>query len=411
MAWLKVDPMEQRVQFVLKAKQKIESMAALCRQFGISRKTGYKWRQRFGTHGLPGLRDRPRRPHHCPRQTSAVWVQRIVQLRSQYPHWGSKKLRVLLQRRTGPSPAVPARSTIWRIVRRQGLSQPAKRRRGRTVLVGVSLRKARRANAVWAVDFKGRFRTRDGRWCEPLTVSDVASRYVLAVQALLTQRVEPTQRAFAKLFARRGLPECIRCDNGGPFASTGAGGLSRLSAWWQQLGIQVQWITPGHPEQNAVHERMHRTLKQETTRPPAPTRRAQQRRFDQWRHQFNQVRPHEALRMHVPAQHYQRSPRRYPKRLPAVSYPTAYARRRVRSNGQIKWCGRKHFLGQALVGMSVGIKSVSVGRHEVYFGLVLLGELRDNGSRGVHAVITRPRANGATGSSPLGGRKEPTKKV
>jgi len=411
MAWLKVDPMEQRVQFVLKAKQKIESMAALCRQFGISRKTGYKWRHRFRTHGLAGLRDAPRRPHRCPRQTSAVWVRRIVQLHCQYPHWGSKKLRVLLQRRTRRSQTVPARSTIWRIVRRQGLSEPSKRRRGRTMLVGAPLRVARQANEVWAVDFKGRFRTRDGRWCEPLTVSDVASRYVLAVHALLTQRVGPTQRAFAKLFARRGLPDCIRCDNGGPFASIGAGGLSRLSAWWKQLGIEVEWITPGHPEQNGVHERMHRTLKQETASPPAASRRAQQRRFDQWRHQFNRQRPHEALGMQVPAQHYRRSRRRYPKRLPVVSYPAEYARRRVRSNGQIKWCGRKHFLGEALIGMTVGIKSVRVGCQEVYFGLALLGELRDNGIREFHPVITRPRANCGTASSPLGGRKEPTKKV
>jgi putative transposase len=411
MAWLKVDPMEQRVQFVLKANQQSESMAALCRQFGISRKTGYKWRHRFRTHGLHGLCDQSRRPHHCPRQTSAVWVRRIVELRYKYPHWGAKKLRVLLQRQRRQSPAVPARSTIWKIVRRQGLSEPAPRRRGRTVLVGAPLRVARRANEVWAVDFKGRFRTRDGRWCEPLTVSDVASRYVLAVHALPDQRVGPTQRSFAKLFARRGLPECIRCDNGGPFASIGAGGWSRLSAWWKQLGFEVEWITPGHPEQNGVHERMHRTLKQETASPPAANRRAQQRRFDQWQRRFNAERPHEALRMHVPAQHYQRSRRGYPKRLPAMSYPAEYTVRRVRSNGQIKWCGRKHFLGEALVGMPVGIKSIGVGRHEVYFGLALLGELRDNASRGFHPVITRPRASCRTVSSPLGGRREQTMKV
>jgi transposase InsO family protein len=332
-------------------------------------------------------------------------VQRIVQLRSQYPHWGAKKLRALLQRQTPRSAAVPACSTIWTIVRRQGLSQPTKRRRGRTVLLGAPLRVPRHANEVWAVDFKGRFRTLDGGWCEPLTVSDVASRYVLAVHGLPNQRVELARRSFAKLFAQRGLPERIRCDNGGPFASTGAGGWSRLSVWWKRLGIEVEWITPGHPEQNGVHERMHRTLKQETASPSAANRRAQQRRFDQWRQQFNRERPHEALGMQVPAQHYRPSPHRYPKRLPVVSYPAEYALRRVRSNGQIKWCGRKHYLGEALVGMTVAIKPVSDGNHEVYFGLALLGQLRHNGTRDFHPVITRPRLNCQKVSSPLGGRK------
>ena len=244
-----------------------------------------------------------------------------------------------------------------------------------------------------------------GSLCEPLTVSDVASRYVLAVRGLPDQSVERTQKAFRKLFRERGLPECIRCDNGGPFASTGAGGLSRLSVWWQQLGIAVEWITPGHPEQNGVHERMHRTLKAETASPPARHMRAQQRRFDPWRRRFNQERPHEALSMQVPAQHYRRSGRRYPGRLPVVRYPGAYAVRRVRSNGEIKWQGRKQFLGDALIGMRVGVKSMSSERHKVYFGLVLLGELHDHGTRGFHPVVTRPSSNGEIFSSPLGGRK------
>src|ERR1051325_4830493 len=266
-AWLRVDPMEQRVQFVHEVKQQIESISCLCRKFGISRKTGYKWLHRYRLHGWKGLHELSRRPRRCPHRTNAAWVRRIRKLRHKYPHWGWKKLRVMLQRRARRPHTVPARSTIWQIMRRQGQSVRSKRRRGRTVLRGVPLREAGQANQVWAVDFKGRFRTRDGRWCEPLTVSDVASRYVLAVRALPDQSVERTQKAFRKLFRERGLPECIRCDNGGPFASTGAGGLSRLSVWWQRLGISVEWITPGHPEQNGVHERMHRTLKEETASP------------------------------------------------------------------------------------------------------------------------------------------------
>lgn len=405
MAWLRVDPMEQRVRFVFEVKRKIESIARLCRKFGISRKTGYKWLRRYRLHGVNGLHERSRRPRRCPHQTSAAWMRRIKKLRHKYPHWGSKKLRVLLQQRTRRPETVPARSTIWQMVRRQGQSVPSKRRRGRTLLRGAPLRVARQANEVWAVDFKGRFRTGDGRWCEPLTVSDVASRYVLAVRALPDQSMERTQKAFRKLFRERGLPVCIRCDNGGPFASTGAGGLSRLSVWWQQLGIAVEWITPGHPEQNGVHERMHRTLKAETASPCARTMRAQQRRFDPWRRQFNQERPHEALSMQVPAQRYQRSRHRYPRRLPVMSYPAGYAVRRVRSNGEIKWHGSKQFIGDALIGMRVGMKSTSPERNEVYFGLVLLGELHENGRRGFHPMITRPSANGQKLSSPLGGRK------
>lgn len=405
MAWLKVDPMEQRVRFVLEVKRKIESVTRLCRKFSISRKTGYKWLHRYRLHGLNGLHELSRRPRRCPHRTSLAWVRRIQQLRKKYPHWGSKKLRVLLQRRTRRPEAVPARSTIWQIMRRQEPIAPSKRRRGRTLLRGAALRVARQANEVWAVDFKGRFRTSDGCWCEPLTVSDVASRYVLAVRALPDQSVERAQKAFRKLFAQRGLPECIRCDNGGPFASTGAGGLSRLSVWWQQLGIEVEWISPGHPEQNGVHERMHRTLKAETASPPAGNMRAQQRRFDPWRRRFNQERPHEALSMQVPAQRYQRSKRRYPSRLPVVNYPAAYAVRRVRSNGEIKWHGSKQFIGDALIGMRVGVKSTSPGRNQVYFGLMLLGELHENGSNRFHPVITRPWPKVENFFSPLGGRK------
>jgi hypothetical protein len=245
-----------------------------------------------------------------------------------------------------------------------------------------------------------------------LTVSDVASRYVLAVQALPDQRWERAQKVFRKLFRQRGLPDCIRCDNGGPFASTGAGGLSRLSVWWRQLGIEVEVICPGHPEQNGVHERMHLTLKQDTASPPAADRRTQQVRFDRWQREFNQQRPHEALADRMPAELYERSRRRYPKRWASVSYPAEYAVRRVRSNGEIKWRGRRRFVGEALEGVRVGLQEVGRGRYQVYFGSVLLGELRETDAGGLRAVVTRPASGRAQYCpSPLGGRGKGNNKV
>jgi putative transposase len=406
MAWNLVKPMKQRVGFVLEVKRMLLPVAEVCRMFGISRKTGYKWLARYHAQGLQGLRQRSCRPHRTPLRTPTHWVRRILALRRQHRRWGPKKLRALLLRRMRGPQLLPARSTIGLILQRAGLSAPRRSRRGRTGLTGAVLRVAQRPNEVWAVDYKGRFRTADGRWCEPLTVSDVASRYVLAVQGLPDQRWERAQKVFRKLFQQRGLPDCIRCDNGGPFASTGAGGLSRLSVWWRQLGIEVELITPGHPEQNGVHERMHLTLKQDTASPPAANRRAQRLRFGRWQREFNQQRPHEALGDRTPGELYERSRRRYPKRLAIVRYPAEYAVRRVRSNGEIKWCGRRRFVGDALERMRIGLKEVGRGRHEVYFGSVLLGYLRKTDAGGLHAVVTRPASGRAKFFSPLGGRKE-----
>lgn len=411
MARLKVISMERRVEFVLRRKEDNESMTELCRRFHISRKTGYLWWHRYRRYGLNGLRLRSRRPRRSPRQTAAIWIRKIRRLHKQFPHWGSKKLRAMLLRRARSLCAVPARSTIWRIMHRHQGKSLCKRRARRTVVRGRPLRAAQCVNEVWTVDFKGRFRTRDGRWCEPLTVVDLVSRYVLEVRSLPDQTTRHTQRVFLKLFRKYGIPACIRCDNGGPFASTGAGGLSRLSAWWKRLGIDVEWITPGHPEQNGAHERMHRTLKAETLHRPAANLRTQQRRFDRWRRQFNYQRPHEALGMKTPAELYRRSTRRYPKRLKPIEYSAHSIVRMVRSNGEIKWRGRKQFIGDALVGMPVGLTAVGGGQYRVHFGLVLLGELHDNGICRFHPVVTRPDCSREKFSSPLGGRKQEKQEV
>jgi len=232
---------------------------------------------------------------------------------------------------------------------------------------------ARRSNQVWTVDFKGWFRTADGKRAEPLTVRDLFSRYLLEVRMLVDQRWEPVRRVFLRLFQRYGYPAVIRVDNGSPFGSTGPAGLSKLSAWWTALGIRVEFMAPAHPEQNAGHEQMHGVLKAEVTRPASSNRRAQQRRSDRWRKTYNEIRPHEALKQRTPAMVYR--PRPGAEREPSVSYPRHWAVRQVRSNGQIKWQGRKRSVGEAFAGYPVGLQSKGGGVWAVHFGGHLIGQL------------------------------------
>jgi hypothetical protein len=238
------------------------------------------------------------------------------------------------------------------------------------------------------VDFKGWFRTQDGRRVEPLTVRDLFSRYVLSVRVLPNQRWEPVRRIFLSLFRKYGYPSVIRMDNGSPFGTTGPAGLSRLSAWWTALGIRVEFIAPGHPEQNGGHEQMHRVMKAEVTKPASQNPRAQQRRTDRWVRQYDQIRPHEALGQRSPGEVYR--PKSQPTRRPLLRYPGFWPVRRVRSNGQIKWQGRMRFIGEAFVGYKVGLQSVSPTKRRVYFGQLLIGELRESDLGGMRpAKYTR----------------------
>ena len=390
MAWKMVLPMEERISFVLAVEQREDSVAELCRQYGISRKTGYKWIRRYRADGFEGMRERSRRPLHCPHKTTQQWVDRIIQQRLKYPRWGPKKIRVLLEEQGWPEP-VPAASTIGNVLDRAGLVKPRKRRRRRKRSFQGPFTQAQRPNHVWAVDYKGWFRTGDGQRCDPLTVSDLYSRYILGIKALPNQGYAAARDVFEHLFSHYGLPEAIRSDNGSPFASTGAAGLSRLSVWWILLGIKLELIAPGHPEQNGSHERMHLTLKQEACSPASANHRAQQRRFNKWRKEFNEQRPHEALQMKKPAQMYQCSHRAYPKSLMEPSYPPGYQLRRVRTSGEIKWCGRKRFIGEALKGVPVGVKRIDDSRSQVYFGSILLGDLHDADSRGLRPSVYVPQ--------------------
>ncbi len=379
MAWREVAPMEERVRFVLQAVREEQGMSALCREFGISRKTGYKWLARYRAWGLEGVRELSRRPRTSPTRLPAEVVRLLLRERQRHGSWGPKKLRALLATKYGIRP-VPAASTIGTLLRRHGLTRPRRRRRPVSQPERTGRTAPTRPNEVWAADFKGWFRTGDGQRCDPLTISDLYSRYVLACRRVEGVRIEDVRPAFRRVFRRFGLPEALRVDNGPPFGSRGVGGLSQLSVWWLQCGIRVECIEPGHPEQNGGHERMHRTVKAETTRPPAATPRAQQARFDGWRRTFNQERPHEALGMQRPAQRYARSPRRYTDHPAPPIYPAHYHLRRVKHAGVIKWRNQLRYIGEALRGMVVGVVEVGDEQYDVYFGALRLGRLEREGA-------------------------------
>lgn len=388
MAWKKVLPMEERARFVLEVEKAEMSVAELCRRYGVSRKTGYKWIRRYWAEGLDGIRERRSRPHSCPHKTNQDWEMRIIIERVKHSSWGPKKIRELLLR-SGLREKVPAASTIGDIIKRAGLVSTRRRRRRKTYYSG-PLTEAKYPNHVWAVDYKGWFRTGDGKRCEPLTISDLYSRYVVEVRALPDQSYEQARGVFERVFEEYGLPEIIRSDNGGPFASRGAGGLSRLSVWWVLLGIKPEFIAKGHPEQNGVHERMHLTLKKEATVPASRNLREQQGRFDIWREEFNENRPHEALKMKVPAKRYRRSTRvcqRGINNKKQIKYPEGYKVRRVRRSGEIRWKGKMRFVGAALKGEWVGIKQFEEGHNQVYFDYIFLGDLYDIDYKGLRPMV------------------------
>lgn len=388
MAWKKVLPMEERARFVLDVEKAEMSVAELCRRYGVSRKTGYKWIRRYRAEGLDGIRERSSRPHTCPHKTNQDWETRIITERVKHSSWGPKKIRELLFS-SGLEEKVPAASTIGDILRRAGLVSRHRRRSRKTYYSG-PLTEAMYPNHVWAVDYKGWFRTGDGKRCEPLTISDLYSRYVVEVRALPDQSYQQARGVFERVFEEYGLPEIIRSDNGGPFASRGAGGLSRLSVWWVLLGIKPEFIAKGHPEQNGVHERMHLTLKKEATVPASRNLREQQGRFDIWREEFNENRPHEALKMKVPAKRYRRSTRvcqRGINNKKQIKYPEGYRVRRVRRSGEIRWKGKMRFVGAALKGEWVGIKQFEEGHNQVYFDYIFLGDLYDIDYKGLRPMV------------------------
>lgn len=376
MPWMESCAVDQRMRFVVEHERDELSMAQLCRKYGISRKTGYKWLARAAAEGLDSLQDRSRAPRRHPNETPDKIEEAVVALRARHPSWGPKKLLRRLQETDGRI-AWPARSTIAELLARRGLVHRRKVRRHATASQQ-PLAHCDEPNRVWCIDFKGWFRTGDGRRCEPLTLSDGFSRYLLRCHRIPNPRTESVQPLLEAAFREYGLPWAIRSDNGPPFAGNGLGGLSRLSVWWIKLGIVPERIEPGKPQQNGRHERMHRTLREETACPPARTLRDQQRRFDAFRKEFNEIRPHEALGLATPASWYEASPRPYPARLPEIVYPSDWLRRQVRHNGQVKFGGRQFFLSQTLPGEPVGLEPIDGRYWRIYFGPVPLGILDEH---------------------------------
>jgi transposase InsO family protein len=377
MAWKETVVVEERMKFVMACRAEEESMAALCREFGVSRDTGYKWLARYETHGVAGLVDRSRAPRSHPNAVDEATRGLILAARAAHPTWGPRKLRVLLGRTHRRRVSWPAASTIGELLRREGLSVPRKRRR-RVERDTRCHDAALWPNDLWCIDFKGWFLTGDGLRCDPLTVTDQASRCLLRCRAMRGTGVDAVRPVLEAAFRELGLPRAIRSDNGAPFASRALAGLSPLSVWWIRLGIDHRRIDPGHPEQNGAHERMHRTLKGEAASPPARDARRQQERFDAFRAEFNDERPHEALGMETPSSRYEPSDRPYPARLPELEYARATARdgwevRRVQQRGEFHWKNRRVFLSEVLAGEPVGLEPLDDRYWRAHFGPVDLG--------------------------------------
>ena len=379
MGWKETCVVDQRMRFILALEAQDEPMAAVCRRFGVSRQNGYKWLARYHAQGLAGLSDRSRAPLSHPKAVAPELAEHCLAVRRAHPSWGPAKVRAFLQRRQ-PDVAWPAKSTIGTLFEREGLTVPRRLRR-RSPPASPRFAGCDAANLVWAIDFKGWFLTGDGTPCEPLTLCDTHSRYLLRCQALEKSdaaHVWPVLEAALREF---GLPERLRSDNGPPFASIGAGGLSRLAVKVIKAGVVPERIAPGKPQQNGRLERLHLTLLQETATPPARSLKEQLARLRAFQRLYNEERPHEGLGNATPAEHYAPSRRRFDGVLRVPEYGDEEEVRRVRCNGEIKWQGQLVYLNSALAGEPVGLTEAADGAWRVRYGPVLLGVIAPGGDR------------------------------
>jgi putative transposase len=373
--------MDEKTAFIAECLRGELPMTVLCERYGISRDTGYRLLGRYREEGPGGLEARSRAPHRHGMAMAEEVAAAIVSLRRERPFWGPKKLRAVLQRRD-PKRLWPAASTIGDLLRREGLSEPRRRHR-RAVPLTQPFWPVHQPNDLWCIDFKslplartgGWFRTADGQRCDLLTITDADSRFLIECR-IVPETIEAVQPVVEQAFRELGLPRAIRSDNGGPFASSSSpGGLTRLSVHWVKLGIRLERIEPGAPQQNGRHERMHATLKAETSRPPAATAAEQQVRFDRFRNDFNDNRPHEALGQVPPTSRYRRSPRAYPNKVEEPWYDADHAVRKVRSNGEIRWGGEMIFLSEALIPAFAGTSPVGIAETEAGDWLVRFADI------------------------------------
>ena len=367
MPWKKSEPMEQRAEFALKAL-KTENFRALCQEYGISTKTGYKWRERFLSRGIAGLAEESRRPQSHALELKPEEVCEMVRLKFAHPYWGPAKIRELYLRQHGEAASL---SSFKRVLEAAGLTQRRKRRRATEAGRLSSGAKAKAVNEIWTVDFKGWWHGTEGRF-EPLTIRDEFSRYLLELRQVPNAKSQTVQQSFEKLFERHGLPQAIRSDNGTPFASrTAVLGLSRLSAWWVALGINLERSRPGKPQDNGAHERLHRDISQELE---CLGKNVSQEALDLWRLQFNFQRPHQALDMRCPGELYHHSSRKYAGGVQELIYEDMITRR-VNDSGSIRWKEHSLFISQSLSGWNVGLKSIQNQKIQLWFAQLLLGHL------------------------------------
>lgn len=369
---METNALEERFKFILDFESGQWSMTELCERYRVTRPTGYKWVGRHREAGGAGLEERSRAAHRCPHRTAARTEELILAARKEYG-WGAKKLLQVLGKRHRDL-SWPARSTVNDILERHGLLRKNRRRRKWNHPGAVALH-TERPNQVWPADFKGQFKTGDGKYCYPLTVTDHFSRSLLACRGLPSVKTEDAKPVFRALFREVGLPEAIRTDNGTPFASTGIHGLCGLNVWWMQMGVVHQRIHPSSPQENGTHERMHRELKRETTRPAASSLRAQQRKFDAFQKRYNEERPHEGIDDQVPASLWTPSPRPYPEWIAPPEYPAHMEVRRVSTGGTFRLHHAQPFLSNALRDQHIGLEEVADGIWNIVYYSTLLGKI------------------------------------
>jgi putative transposase len=396
MAWKEIRVEEERFRFVEQVRRDEWSLAEVCRSFGISRKTGYKWLERYTAGGIGALSDRSKAPRHQAREVLAEVAGAVIRARKAHPSWGPVKLSAWLEREA-PEVDWPAPSTMGEILKREGLVMERRKRRQATPNAR-PLAHAREANDVWCADFKGWFRTGDGERCDPLTITDASSRYLLCCQAVERPDYAHVKPVFERVFREHGLPGAIRTDNGAPFASIGLAGLSRLAVWWLGLGIRPERIRPGKPAENGRHERMHKTLKQDTASPPQGNRSQQQAAFDGFRREYNEERPHAALQNQTPESAYRRSTRDYGGKLLEPKYPLWWEQRRVKKDGSFQWGKQLRYLGEALARQTIGMEPIEDGLWRLWLYEYELGSFDER--RGKVRGAPRPPTEDRFGRPP-----------